>query len=183
MEFDDGAYGGFAVCCSGAGWLAGPGWRASGAEAHAGWSEYSYADDGFALTAPVQPEIEKKQQATAAGNRIPGGKRFLPALGTLLLEGQSAVCAYVGLALERARASRRVTGDGFAEVCREVAWHRAAGLRFSAREIPRPAGESAGLRDDASLTLPTESPPGLRQQLSRVGSYNLFFGLFCRNPF
>jgi hypothetical protein len=36
--------------------------------AKAEWKEYSYADDGFALTAPSTPTLEKKQQATASGN-------------------------------------------------------------------------------------------------------------------
>lgn len=32
------------------------------------WKEYSYADDGFAITAPVQPAFAKQQQPTASGN-------------------------------------------------------------------------------------------------------------------
>ena len=32
------------------------------------WKEYSYPDDGFALTAPSKPAFQKQQQATAAGN-------------------------------------------------------------------------------------------------------------------
>jgi hypothetical protein len=32
------------------------------------WKEYSYADDGFAMTAPSQPSFEKQKQATASGN-------------------------------------------------------------------------------------------------------------------
>ncbi len=33
-----------------------------------GWKEYSYADEGFAMTAPVQPTLQKRQQPTASGN-------------------------------------------------------------------------------------------------------------------
>ena len=33
-----------------------------------GWKEYSYADDGFALSAPSQPTLEKQQQPTVSGN-------------------------------------------------------------------------------------------------------------------
>src|SRR5579863_10770584 len=36
--------------------------------AKAEWKEYPYPDDGFALTAPSQPMLQKQQQATAAGN-------------------------------------------------------------------------------------------------------------------
>ena len=36
--------------------------------AKAEWKEYPYPDDGFALTAPSQPTLQKQQQATAAGN-------------------------------------------------------------------------------------------------------------------
>jgi hypothetical protein len=32
------------------------------------WKEYSYADDGFAMTAPSKPSFEKQKQATASGN-------------------------------------------------------------------------------------------------------------------
>jgi hypothetical protein len=32
------------------------------------WKEYSYADEGFAMTAPSQPNLKKQEQATAAGN-------------------------------------------------------------------------------------------------------------------
>jgi hypothetical protein len=33
-----------------------------------GWKEYSYADDGFALKSPAEPEFAKEQDATASGN-------------------------------------------------------------------------------------------------------------------
>ena len=36
--------------------------------ANPGWQEYSYADDGFALKAPVQPSFQKLQQPTSSGN-------------------------------------------------------------------------------------------------------------------
>lgn len=32
------------------------------------WKEYSYSDDGFAVTVPAQPALTKEQQSTEAGN-------------------------------------------------------------------------------------------------------------------
>jgi hypothetical protein len=32
------------------------------------WKEYSYANDGFSMTTPSQPGLEKQQQATTSGN-------------------------------------------------------------------------------------------------------------------
>ena len=32
------------------------------------WKEYSYPDEGFAMTTPAQPQFEKQQKATASGN-------------------------------------------------------------------------------------------------------------------